>query len=207
MTFAPTTTLRVLAVFAAIALAGSVTACKKDEGGSSTESTASTATPSTEGEGEAAGEGEGEAAGEGDTAAADPTPPPADPPAAAGGTFTLAPGFTPDPHTVGGVAGGSRDAGDLSTDTVYCTGMVPTAPQHTMVLSADFEYLRIVAASDDDTTLVIEGPAGRMCNDDFEGLDAGFAGPMAAGSYQIFVGTFHDDERPAYTLRVTEFSE
>lgn len=51
--------------------------------------------------------------------------------------------------------------------------------------------------------MVIEGPQGTWCNNDFEGLNPGIKDAFPAGTYQVFIGTYSPD-MAQYTLRVTE---
>ena len=128
--------------------------------------------------------------------------------ASGGGTYggaTLNPGFMPDPHVLRGTSGGANDAGRHgSTSHGPCVGQIASAPDHIVTLGGAFSYLRFAVESSGDTTLVIEGPNGFMCNDDTVGLNPEVAGAMPAGTYRIWVGSFGGGNH-AYTLNVTEF--
>jgi hypothetical protein len=117
---------------------------------------------------------------------------------------SLAPGFSPAPYTVESIAGGPK-AGDEWTGTgehTDCTGHFPREPQHVLRLQR-FPQLTVVAEANADLTMVIEGPAGTWCNDDFEGVNPGIRDAYPAGSYRIFVGTYSTAIAP-YTLRISE---
>jgi hypothetical protein len=117
---------------------------------------------------------------------------------------SLAPGFSPAPYTVESVAGGPT-AGDAWTGTgehTDCTGHFPEKPQHVLQLET-FPQLTVVAEAEADLTMVIEGPAGAWCNDDFAGTNPGIRNAFPAGTYRIFVGTYRGAMVP-YTLRVVE---
>ncbi len=121
-----------------------------------------------------------------------------------GGSWTLAPGFMPDPQTSTGSAGGATEASSWSAD---CRGYVPASPQHTLTASGAFPNLRVVVnGGSADLTIVVRRPDGTfMCNDDFEGLNPGVEGPFAPGAYQIFVGTYSQEiGNPSYRIGVSE---
>lgn len=119
----------------------------------------------------------------------------------------LRPGFMPDPHTMTGTAGGTIRANTF--DPTCNGGNIPTAPQHTMTLADDFQNLKIMVNSSRDTTLVIRDPqGGYRCNDDGtnEGLNPAIEGAFAAGTYQVWVGTFSVGSTPRYTIGFTEIT-
>lgn len=121
-----------------------------------------------------------------------------------GDAISLSPGFTPDPTTATGTAGGPQSASELSSS---CNGgNIANNPNHTLTAGGTFPNLRIMARSDGDTTIVVRKPDGSYeCNDDSDGLN-----PMVtltnapAGEYRIWVGTFQDDASPSYTLGISE---
>ncbi len=119
---------------------------------------------------------------------------------------SLAPGFLPDPHLEVSVAGGSREGSTWTGEGEHtdCTGYFPDEPQHILELE-EFESLTIKATTEEtDLTMVIEGPQGTWCNDDFEGYNPGIRDTYPAGTYRVFIGTYSPD-MAAYTLQVTEF--
>lgn len=120
---------------------------------------------------------------------------------------TLSPDFTPDPTTVRGISGGPRPANDLSgrdeTATGPCVGYVDQDPDHTMVLTQFFNYLSLQVQSPEDTTLVIRGPGGSWCNDDYNGKDPGMAGQWLSGTYHIWVGSYETDGYHPYVIRIS----
>ena len=117
-------------------------------------------------------------------------------------TITIAgPGFTPDPTTTSGQAGGNMEASSLvSVDAMGggCTGSIPAMPQHTVHLDAALPVLRILVNGSEDTTLVVRTPTGAYyCNDDSgdpnHGLNPVVEIPGAtAGDYSVYVGAFGD---------------
>lgn len=121
------------------------------------------------------------------------------------GTSTLAAGFSPDPTQVTVSSGGSVDvaASNLGTD---CRGFAAANPDHQIQWSGSGALLRVYFVSDGDTTLIVRTPSGQfVCNDDFPGglnplVD--IANP-AAGTYDVWVGTFGSDDVIPGTLFIT----
>ncbi len=124
--------------------------------------------------------------------------------AGAYGEVTLESGFMPDPHTVALTAGGTVEAGSVSSD---CVGMIANRADFTLrYRDAGDLPLIFSATSDADTTLAIRAPDGRWyCDDD----SAGALNPMVRfdsprdGRYQIWVGTYGPDAAPA-ALHISE---
>ena len=123
-------------------------------------------------------------------------------------SFSLSPQFTPDPTQLSGVGGGSvaasKIAGQAETSTGACLGYVNAQPNHLLSLKAFFSYLKVQVQSAEDTTIVIQGPGGTWCNDDFQDRSAGIDGQWLPGTYQIWVGTYKSQKTAPYTLRLTE---
>ena len=107
-----------------------------------------------------------------------------------------------------GTAGGdiaARDiAGRSDTATGDCIGFAGNQPNHVLRLNAGFKDLTVLVKSGTDTTLVVKGPGGTWCNDDFQGKNAGLDGQWQAGDYRVWVGTQGKNQSIGYTLRVTE---
>ncbi|MEH2139539.1 hypothetical protein [Nostoc sp.] len=124
------------------------------------------------------------------------------------GDVTIGPQFSPDPLTVRGMSGGSipgsKVGGRGETATGPCTGFVDETPDHTLALTSKFDYLKLQVQSPEDTTIVIKGPGGTWCNDDFDGKNAGMIGEWLPGSYQIWVGSYEKGKYLPYTLKITE---
>jgi len=111
-------------------------------------------------------------------------------------TITISgPGFTPDPTTSSGQAGGPMQGSALSSED-GCTGSIPNEPQHVLHLGAALPLLRILVNSTEDMTLVVRGPDGTFhCNDD-SGDPTNGLNPLVeitnapAGDYAIYVGAY-----------------
>lgn len=120
---------------------------------------------------------------------------------------TLSAGFSPDPTELRGVSGGTVPAKQVAeqaeTPTGACVGFVDAEPDHTVTLKSYFDYLRLQIDSPDDTTLVVRGPGGTWCNDDFQDKNAGVEGQWLAGTYQVWVGSYVKDRAIPYTLRIS----
>ena len=82
-----------------------------------------------------------------------------------------------------------------------CAGNVPAEPQHTFRVNGTAEA-RVVARGAADLVMVITGPGGPYCNDDFEGLNPGFQRTFTEGDYQVYVGTWSSSQQTddSYTL-------
>ncbi|MBW4641547.1 MAG: hypothetical protein KME23_00700 [Goleter apudmare HA4340-LM2] len=124
------------------------------------------------------------------------------------GDITIGRKFSPDPITVRGVSGGSIPANQVAkrveTPTGPCTGFVDEAPGHTLQLTSKFDYLKLKLQSPADTTLVISGPGGTWCNDEFDGHNPGIGGEWLPGTYMIWVGSYQQGKYLPYTLQITE---
>jgi hypothetical protein len=138
-------------------------------------------------------------------AAAQPSAQPTPTPSGGTGPVTLRTGFMPDPETRRGTAGGAMDAAQLTNN--QCRGWIPNTPQHTLMAQSDFSNLRILVNSQTDTSLVIRGPDGQYrCNDDAEGLNPIVQGAFGPGAYQIFVGTYRQNQSGPYVIGFSELS-
>lgn len=120
---------------------------------------------------------------------------------------TLSPNFSPDPTTVRGISGGPRPAPELAgrddTATGPCVGFIDEQPDHTLTLTEFFNYLSLQVESSDDTTMVVRGPGGTWCNDDYNGVNPGIAGQWLSGTYQVWVGSYESDQYSPYVIRIS----
>jgi hypothetical protein len=118
------------------------------------------------------------------------------------------PKFAPDPMQLKGVTGGQSTtanvAGTAESETGACLGYMDAQPYHRLELKSRFRYLSIVASSSTDTTILIKGPGGTWCNDDFQGKDAGVSGEWLPGSYDIWVGSYAKNKAIPYVLKLSE---
>jgi hypothetical protein len=73
-----------------------------------------------------------------------------------------------------------------------------------MVLQDFFNYLRLQVQSSEDTTLVIRGPGGTWCNDDYTDMNPGIAGQWLSGTYHIWVGSYERENYHPYVIRISE---
>lgn len=124
------------------------------------------------------------------------------------GSVAINPGFSPDPLAVQGKAGGNTSArllaGQPETPTGPCAGFADTTPNHTLVLGKNFSYLSLEVDSEEDTALVIQGPGGSWCNDDFRGKNPNIAGQWLAGTYKIWVTSYRRNTSSSYTLKISQ---
>ncbi len=121
------------------------------------------------------------------------------------GSARLSSGFTPDPYRVDIYSGGPVDATTVANG---CVGMVAAAPDFELSYSAGSLPLIFGVTSDNDTTLVINGPNGRWyCDDDSgDGTNPLMSIPdPQSGVYDVFVGAFGGNGGSAQ-LYITELS-
>jgi hypothetical protein len=110
--------------------------------------------------------------------------------------------------TVRGISGGDNSATQLmgrsQTATGPCLGFVDEQPDHRMELTNNLRSLSLQVQSTADTTLVIRGPGGIWCNDNY-GLDfnPGIAGEWLPGVYEIWVGSHRVNRYYPYIIEIT----
>lgn len=121
---------------------------------------------------------------------------------------TISPKFSPDPMIIRGISGGSVPANSVAgrkdTPTGPCVGFVDDQPDHTIELTSFFNYLSLIVESPQDTTIVITGPGGTWCNDDFQGKNPGVAGEWLPGTYRVYVGSYDKNSYHPYIIRMSE---
>lgn len=113
-------------------------------------------------------------------------------------------GEVPRALRVQGVAGYDEPSMAAFGDACIA-GQVPRQPQHTFRVASTTDISFLVRGGDDDLSLVITGPGGPYCNDDYDGLDPGFRLELEPGEYAVYVGTYGDqpiDPTPDYTLNI-----
>lgn len=122
------------------------------------------------------------------------------------GTVRLNPGFTPDPRTLNGRAGGDVSAAQMNLPQ-GCTGFYSGAPAQQVFLARDFNFLRMETSAPTDTTLAVVAPDGSVwCDDDGAGnTNARIAGQFPAGPYQVFVGNYQQGVVSPFQLVITEY--
>lgn len=120
------------------------------------------------------------------------------------GSIKIEAGFTPDPRLLPGTSGGTENAAALAAG---CSGWISgELPDHILIAGTPLPKLRVLAASNQDVTLVIQRVGGGYaCNDDAEGSspEVKEAFPLA-GIYRIWVGSFEKGINSAYQLVLTE---
>jgi hypothetical protein len=121
--------------------------------------------------------------------------------------ITLSPQFSPNPTELRGTAGGTtpvtKVTGRADSPTGPCIGFANTTPNNTIVLKGEFNALRIQVESGEDTALVVKGPGGIWCNDDFQGKNPGVAGQWLPGKYEVWVSTYAKERTAPYVLRLS----
>jgi hypothetical protein len=121
-------------------------------------------------------------------------------------TVSISPQFSPDPLSLPGASGGSVSvqaiAGKAETATGSCLGFAEQQPNQQLNLTAFFDSLSLVVDSSVDTTMVVKGPGGVWCNDDYQDKNAGISGQWLPGIYQVWVGNYNKQKVP-YTLKIS----
>ncbi len=110
--------------------------------------------------------------------------------------------------SISGTAGGGtslRDvAGKAETATGSCLGFGKGQPDQVLRLNSGFRDLTVVVKSNVDTTIVVKGPGGTWCNDDFQGKNPGLDGQWQAGEYKIWIGTQSRNQSVNYVLKMSQ---
>jgi len=110
--------------------------------------------------------------------------------------------------SISGTAGGGtslRDiAGKVETATGSCLGFGKGQADQILRLNSGFRDLTLVVKSNMDTTIVVKGPGGTWCNDDFQGKNPGLDGQWQAGEYKIWIGTQGRNQSVNYVLKVSQ---
>ena len=121
--------------------------------------------------------------------------------------ITLDGQINPNPMTISGMSGGSLQAIEVvntkKTTTGDCNGLVDRQPNHILILNSFFEFLKIEVESSTDTTILVEGPGGVWCNDDYNNDNPALEGQWQEGKYKIWVGSYQETPN-SYRIRITE---
>ena len=126
------------------------------------------------------------------------------------GEARLAAGFTPDPHEVAIVSGGSFNAFEAASDD--CFGWIAGIPDYRVNWTGDSSSLRMFFESDElgaDTTLVVLDPLGNWFCDDDSGassFDPQLDLPDLDGEWNIWIGSFDEGELVGGMFYVTELN-
>lgn len=110
--------------------------------------------------------------------------------------------------TVRGISGGPMSAtqmmGRSQTETGPCLGFIDEQADHRMELTDNFSSLSLQVQSTADTTLVIRGPGGIWCNDNYTlDFNPGIGGAWLPGTYEIWVGSHRVNRYYPYIIQIT----
>ncbi len=121
------------------------------------------------------------------------------------GAYSFAPGFSPAPFTLDVVSGGDVAVKPLALAD-NCLGYAASDPDVAVELSAGFDRLTLLVASEEDTTLIVNLPNGSWsCNDDSNGLNPALVYHNAMpGAYQIWIGSYAPDTYDEAQLYISE---
>lgn len=122
--------------------------------------------------------------------------------------ISIAPQFAPESARMHGFSGGTVAAGELAgraeTATGPCTGFIDQEPDHRLTLTEYFNFLSLEIQSTEDTSLVIRGPGGIWCNDDYSNKNPGIAGQWLSGTYDVWIGAPRQNDFAPYVIRLSE---
>ena len=104
----------------------------------------------------------------------------------------------------GGPISAKETTGRENTVTGPCVGFIDREPDHRLILNGFFQSLKLEVKSSEDTTLVIRGPGGSWCNDDFEGKNPGIIGQWFSGTYEIWIGSYQRNKYYPYVIQITK---
>ena len=106
-------------------------------------------------------------------------------------------------RSVRGRNGGALGAQGIVGQGV-CRGFFQGPPSHVVLVAQPMDFLRMYVVSASDSTLIMRRPDGQvLCNDDTYSLNPALEGNFPAGLYQVWVGTYRENESRPYQLTVT----
>lgn len=121
------------------------------------------------------------------------------------GSANLSSGFAPDPYRVNIVSGGQFRASSARNG---CAGWVAGAPDFQLTFNAGSLPLILSAASNSDTTILVNDPNGNWhCDDD--GGNAGLNPALSfynpsSGVYDIWIGSYAQGDNASASLSISE---
>lgn len=120
-------------------------------------------------------------------------------------TVDLQAGFLLDPYLLRVLGGGSTDASSVNS---ACVGYIPKDPDVVLNWTGETSLLELFVYSDVDPVLVVQTPSGDiLCSDD---ASQAVLDPVivleepVAGRYDIYVGSYEEDEPVLGVLIITE---
>ena len=120
--------------------------------------------------------------------------------------ITLNDQINPNPMMIDGISSGRIDAIEVvktkETSTGPCNGLVERQPNHILVLNSFFEFLKIEVESATDTTILVQGPGGVWCNDDYNNANPALEGEWQQGKYKLWVGSYESTPN-SYRIIIT----
>jgi serine protease Do len=121
------------------------------------------------------------------------------------GTFNLQANFSPDPHIVTVVSGGSVDVAAENLGE-GCRGYAASNPDYRINWTGSAANLRIFFVSEGDAALIVNTPSGEwVCNDDADALNPVLNFPNALeGQYDIWVGSYSQSDYIHGYLMITQ---
>lgn len=122
--------------------------------------------------------------------------------------IAIVPNFMPKVIVLRGISGGTvetqKTSGRKSTETGVCIGFIDKVPDHKMTLTKPFRYLKLQVKSSGDTIMLVRGPGGSWCSDDVSDRNPVISGDWLAGTYEVWVGSYEENNSFPYLLHITE---
>lgn len=102
--------------------------------------------------------------------------------------------------TLTGTSGGPRQANSMGS---HCRGSIAATPDHVFSVTTPMPVRFEVLNARGDTTLVVVGPSGVLCDDDGgNGFNPRIIQNVMPGQYQVYVGSYSSGSLHQYTLQV-----
>ena len=122
--------------------------------------------------------------------------------------IAIAPSFSIKEIELRGISGGTvetqKTSGRKSTETGACIGFIDKVADHKITLTQPFKYLKLQVKSSGDTIMLVRGPGGSWCSDDVSDRNPVISGDWLAGTYEVWIGSYEENNSFPYLLQLTE---
>ena len=122
--------------------------------------------------------------------------------------IAIAPSFGSKEIELRGISGGTvetqKTSGRKSTETGACIGFIDKVADHKITLTKPFKYLKLQVKSSGDTIMLVRGPGGSWCSDDVSDRNPVISGDWLAGTYEVWIGSYEENNSFPYLLQITE---
>jgi hypothetical protein len=122
--------------------------------------------------------------------------------------IAISPSFGSKEIELRGISGGTvetqKTSGRKSTETGACIGFIDKVADHKITLTKPFRYLKLQVKSSGDTIMLVRGPGGSWCSDDVSDRNPVISGDWLAGTYEVWIGSYEENNSFPYLLQITE---